>query len=170
MQKALNHHIHELNGYLSCLSRLCGPAYVFAAHAYQVEADVDSFVREAVAIWSEGDEYIPASEIQYVGKSLIEYSQLQSEIAGYVTNGLLGPRELSGTGRRAAARLLVEDITEYYGLASTSMNPEGVFHPLISSTVHRLNIRNEKYEHCLFFVLQIEDMYVLTHFCKKHKK
>lgn len=118
MQKALNHHIHELNGYLSCLSRLCGPAYVFAAHAYQVEADVDSFVREAVAIWREGDEYIPASEIQYAGKSIIGYSQLQSEIAGCVTNGLLGPRELSAAGRRAAVRLL---FSRYYRVLRLSI-------------------------------------------------
>ena len=167
MQEVFNHYIHELNGYLLCLSRLAGRGYSFGAHAYQVEADVDSFAREAVAIWSKGNEYIPASDFRYVGKSIIEYVDLQSEITRYVMNGLLGPRKLSEAGRNAAARMLLEDIIEYYGLASTSINPEGVFHPPIRSTVHRLDIRNEKYEHCLYFVLQIEDMYVLTRLCKR---
>ncbi|WP_203142915.1 hypothetical protein [Marinobacter mangrovi] len=167
MQEALNPYIHELNGYLLCLSRLAGRGYSFGAHAYVVDADVDSFVSEVVATWSKGDEYIPASEFRYVGKSIIEYGELQSEITRYVMHGLLGPGKLSEAGRSAVAGVILEDIIEYYGLASTSINPEGVFHPPIKRTVHRLDIKNENYESCLFFVLQIEDIYVLTGLCKK---
>jgi hypothetical protein len=146
---------------------LCGPAHVFGAQAYQVETDVDSFLRKAVSVWNEDGEYIDETGIQYAGKSIIEYSELQSEIAGYLTNGVIGLKEVSNPRTKGVPKLLLEDINEYYGLASISLNPDGVFHPLISSTVYRIDLRDQRHEESLFFVLQIEDMYVLTYLYKK---
>ena len=51
-----------------------------------------------------------------------------------------------------------------------TINENGVFHPLIGSEVYRLDIQNKKYEKAFFYIVKIENIYVLTNFCKKVNK
>lgn len=59
---------------------------------------------------------------------------------------------------------LLYDLNEFYGLMSTSINFDGVFHPLIKGPVYKLDISCDRYEHSLNFLVKIEHMYVVTYY------
>jgi hypothetical protein len=162
-----NPYLNQLDGYLKCLSRLCANRYSFGVTSYEAIGDIDSLVYELVNLWGQGDEYIEKSEYQYKGKEIIDYQQLCKEVEKYIFNGLLNRKDMtSDDARNYATRMLIEDINEYYGLVSTTINENGVFHPLIRSEVYRLDIQNKKYEKAFFYIVKIENIYVLTNFCK----
>lgn len=95
------------------------------------------------------------------GGITIPYNDLQMEILKF-TNSDVSYIELEA--RSHVGRSVIWDINEFYGLASTNMNSEGVFHPLISGPVYRLNIISDRFTSSLFFLVKIEDMHVLAYF------
>jgi hypothetical protein len=168
-----NLYIDEFRGYLKCLSRLCANEYVFGASCFEAKQDIDVFAKELVEFWGQGDEYIEPSNYEYFGSTLIESPQLFQEIESFIFNGILERESMPNqAAKEYAERMLTEDINEYYGLVSVSLNEEGVFHPLLSNNVYTLNIQNKNHERALYFIVKIENVYVLTHFLKKanHEK
>lgn len=156
--------IHMLDGYLNCLATLCGSKYFFSATAVHDSSDIDVFVTEIVNIWASGDEYIDASEYEYIGKEVIEFRHLRKQVSNFVFNGALEPyyseKECYGdTGGK-----VLWDIFEYYGLASTHMNESGEFHPLVKGPIYYLHIRHKSHKRGLYYLVQIEGIYVLTAF------
>ncbi|MCU7843564.1 MAG: hypothetical protein KZQ93_06955 [Candidatus Thiodiazotropha sp. (ex Monitilora ramsayi)] len=163
-----NPHIEEFRGYLDCLSRLCANGYSFGVSSYEADTEIDSLVSELTKLWGSGDEYMEPSSYEYVGRELVEYEVVFDEIKGYIFNGLLSLERMdSDNARNYAKKSLTEDINEYYGLVSISLNENGVFHPLISSEVYRLNIKCQRHERSFFFIVKIENLYVLTSFVKE---
>ena len=87
------------------------------------------------------------------------------DFQSYIFNGCINQEALTNQGAfEYATRTLIDDINESYGLVSTSLNKEGVFHPLITGPLYMLSISNNKNEKCLYYVVKIESMYVLTYF------
>jgi len=162
MNQEINIHIQSLSGYLLCLSRLCGANYSFYASSYLAEAEPAIFLKNLLANWNEIQ-----SETNYSLNEIckIEYEDLISEISKYIFNGILKADNLAKFGSSEyIGRMLTEDITEYYGLASTGLNKHGVFHPLIGSNVYRAYIESNEFKESLYFIVKIENMFVLTHF------
>ena len=96
---------------------------------------------------------------------------LFEEMEDFIFNGVLDRSTMvSEEARKYTTKMLIEDINEYYGLLSTSLNVNGVFHPLLRNEIFSLNIRNIKHERALYFLVQIENVYVLTAFIKKVSK
>ena len=167
MKYISNPHIEEFRGYLECLSRLCANGYSFGVSSYEADSEIDSLVSELTELWGAGDEYVEPSIYEYTGHELIEYELIIDEIQGYIFNGLLSLECMKNDDARSyAKKALTEDINEYYGLVSVSLNENGVFHPLISSEVYRLNINCQRSEKSFFFIVKIENLYVLTSFVK----
>ena len=74
----------------------------------------------------------------------------------------------SGNEIEGSKEVIVSDINEYYGLLSTELNNKGVFHPLYANDVYELKINNVRHMEAFYFVVKVEDVYVLTHFVKYH--
>ncbi|GAB1264785.1 hypothetical protein [Aurantivibrio infirmus] len=161
-------HIDWLSGYLQCLARLCGRGYVFGVAAYKANSEVDEFVSDLLRYWNKGDEYVASEKFDYCGKELIKYELLAQEIESFIFNGLLNRDCISNEAtRKNITQLLTEDINECYGLLSTELNRKGVFHPLISGNVHRLNISRKGFSQEFYHLSKIENVYVVTHYTKK---
>lgn len=168
MKHISNHYIDEFRGYLKCIARLCAKGYSFGVAAYEADNDIDIFVSQLVEFWGQGDEYVEPSLYEYLGREKIESTQLFKEIEGFIFNGLLDRENMpSEAAKSYATKMLTEDINEYYGLVSVSLNKEGVFHPLLSNEVYMLKIQHSQYEQRLYFIVKIENVYVLTHFLKR---
>ena len=62
--------------------------------------------------------------------------------------------------------MLVDDIVEYYGIASTSLNPKGCWNPLLSNGALEISIKSESrfHESLVYFLVEIEDQAILTGF------
>ena len=162
MNNTFNEWIRELNGYLQALERLCGNGYFFGANTYEADKDIDSKLSEIL------DSLATKEEYAFKGKSEITNKSLISEMEQFIFNGILDRKNMvNDSARSFSTKMIVEDINEYYGLASTSINKEGVFHPLIKGPVFKLNIENVKIKKSLFYVVQIENNFVLTHFYQK---
>lgn len=152
-------HIAELNGYLNSLRRLCGNCFFFGAQAYAAEQDIDAFAKSLVDSWSENGDYC------YEGRSIIEWDELSEAIESMILHGILDRKTMpNDTARAYVSKMLVEDINEYYGLASTSLDDNGVFHPLIQGPVYKLNISGRSQEKTLYYLVKIGRYYVFTHF------
>jgi len=165
MEEYSNHHVSNLNGYLRCLSRLCGPEYAFGVNAYKTVLSIESFADEIVTQLNKDK-----SEYVYHGYSEIEYEVIRNKIKGYIFNGCINQEALNSLGAlKYAERTLIDDINESYGLVSTSINKEGVFHPLITGPVYTLNISNTKNKKSIYYAVKIESIYVLTYFIIHHK-
>ena len=162
MKPIENENINELRGYLKCLQRLCSNGYVFGASCYEANQDVDSLANELVSIWGRGDDYV------YCGKAIIDSKELFNEIQSFIFNGILSYKNMPDSkSKEYSKQILLEDINEYYGLASVLLNENGVFHPLLSNDVYVLDIKNKIFEKALYYIVKIESIYVLTHFIKK---
>lgn len=61
--------------------------------------------------------------------------------------------------------MLIDDIVEYYGLASTTLNPEGVWNPLLKGALE-ITVKDESnfHESSIYFLVEIEDQAILTGF------
>ncbi len=165
MNQEANVHIQSLNGYLLCLSRLCGSNYSFFASSYLAESELDIFLSNLIAKWNEIESEANFS-ISKICK--IEYKDLISEISGYIFNGVISSENIAEIGTtNYIGRMLTEDISEYYGLTSTGINKHGVFHPLIGSNVYRVHVKSNVFEESLYFVVRIENIFVLTCFGRK---
>ena len=167
MKHIPNLYIDEFRGYLKCIARLCTKGCSFGVVAYEAESDIDDFVTRLVEFWGRGDEYIEPRLYEYLGREKIEPDQLFKEIENFIFNGLLDRENMPNeSAKNYATKMLSEDINEYYGLVSVSLNEDGVFHPLLSNEVYLLNINNSEYEQRLYFIIQIENIYVITYFLK----
>ena len=168
MKHISNHHINEFRGYLKCIARLCAEENSFGVAAYEADNDIDVFVSQLVEFWGRGDEYVESSLYEYLGHEKIESAELFKEIEKFIFNGLLDRENMpSEAAKNYATKIITEDINEYYGLVSVSLNEEGVFHPLLSNELYLLKIRNSKFQKRLYFIVQIENIYVLTSFLKQ---
>ena len=157
-------HIAELNGYLHSLRRFRGAGYFYSVRSYDATSDVDQFLTETVNEWGSNGHF------KYLGRSEVGFKVLEQRLSSIIFGGALNLQNVSGDESKENIRkMVVEDINEYYGLASTSLNPEGAFHPLISGPVYELNIENKDYSGLFFYLVQIESYYVLTSFTRRKK-
>jgi len=167
MEQVSNIHIDEFRGYLKSLSRLCGNRHYFGVAAYDSSISIDDLAFKLIEFWRKEDDTIP---LQYNGCRLIDSKDLFAEIENYIFNGILRRSNMPNDSvRNYATKMLTEDINEYYGLVSVSLNKNGIFHPLLSSNVYVLDIVNPKYEKTLYYVVKIENIYVYSVFVIKHK-
>jgi len=165
MEYIPNTNIDELRGYLKSLHRLASANYAFGVALYDANCEIDILAAELVRTWSIGDEYSDPGTYEYFGNERIEYSQLCQEQLKYIFNGLLDFKRMDSDDEiRYSKKIILEDINEYYGLLSTSLNEDGAFHPLISGDVFQLDIRNSRYAKSFFYIVKIETYYVLTYF------
>ena len=126
------------------------------------ESSIESFANEIINKWNNSNDN---NEYIYHDYSEIEYKVIRKEIEGYIFNGCINMESLNSLGAfKYAERTILDDINESYGLVSTSINKQGVFHPLITGPVYRLNISNKKIKKNLYYVVQIESIYILTYF------
>ena len=168
MKKETELYVGGLNGYLSCLSRLCGYQYSFSVNMFDAKCDIDEFVIGKFSELKKGDEYCKGTDYLYLGKSEIKFDAICEQIEHYVFNGLLGQVLQSRQNvYDSLKRTFIEDLNEYYGLISTALNHDGVFHPLIRGPVFKLDITNVEYEEIFCFLVKIENYYVLSMFSKR---
>lgn len=119
-------------------------------------------------MWSAGNDYVDATPHAYNGKVEIQNPELCDEILGYIQNGFIRPEAMpSEKVCEHIKQTLMDDLNEYYGLASTSMNENGVFHPLIRGPVYKLDISGGKFNRSLVFLVKIESIFVLTYYSSK---
>jgi hypothetical protein len=168
MAKESDLYLGGLNGYLNCLSRLCGPGYAFNVNMFDANSDVDKFIISKIAEWKIGDNYCSGTEYNYHGKSEIKFNEICDRLTEYIFTGILQKviRPKSEEYEQYK-RILIEDINEYYGLISTTLNYDGVFHPLIKGPVLEIALTSKKHEHIFCFLVKIESYYVLSIFSKR---
>lgn len=155
-------YIAELNGYLQSLRRFRGAGYFYSARSYSSTEDVDQFLFNTVNKWGENGKF------KYLGKSEIEFKVLEDRLNKIIFGGALNLQNISGDGTKKNIRkMVIEDINEYYGLASTSLQSDGAFHPLIFGPVYELNIENNDYSDLFSYLVKIGNYYVLTIFARR---
>ena len=164
----MENYLNELNGYLRCLSTLCGPRYAFGARTYPASTNIDTLIECELKQWGKGSEYVPATEFQFHGKRPVIYKDLLAQIEQFISSGMLSKKHFPNEQvLNDTKRMLLENLNEYYGLISTDLNIDGLFHPLIRSPVHQFDITSNRHQNILMFMVKIEDCYVLTCFLRK---
>jgi hypothetical protein len=162
MSKDYEFYIAELNGYLNAIRRLRGNGFFFGVRSYKAVDKIDNFVNEMIREWDQHGSF------KYHGKSKIEFRELKDKIIDLIFGGVLNTRNMvNEQAENYAKEMLIEDINEYYGLASVSINKDGVFHPLIAGPVYNLDIQNKAYCASFYYLVKIEDNYIVTYFRKK---
>lgn len=149
-------YVNELNGYLLSLQRLNGHGYVFAAHGFE---NFQDFEKLASKITSEKlDTY------------QIDHKAITANLERMLFNGILSASHITDSSVRSKLGVIIlEDIGEYFGLMSTSLNIKGVFYPLIRGTVYQLNDTKMHDADFFAFWVKIENCYVLAYFRKLSK-
>ncbi len=157
-----DYYISELNGYLTALQRLSGVTFSFGAKSYYAKENIDEFLKNYLKEMTEKE------DISYGGRLEINYKELIVNIKKYIFNGFLSAEKIASANALSyLERTLIEDINEYYGLASNSLNESGTFHPLVEGPVYSLKIKNSGDVSSLYFMVKIESYYVITCFCQK---
>lgn len=168
MREANNAQISGLDGYLHCLGRLGANGSQFGVVAYEKIYDIDEFVLNLLAIWGERAADVGHEQYEYLGSEKITPKTLFETIDSFIFNGALD-RSLMHDSRQKdyVTKMVSYDINEFYGVMSTSMNPSGEFHPLLAKDVHSLDIRCASHAREFYFLVEIENVYVVTSLVQK---
>ncbi len=148
-------YISALDGYLKALQRLCGAGFVFGARGYPAEDDIDNFMRNIISEWGSSNEYT------YSGYEKIESKDLFCRVEDLIFNGVIVKDRFQSNN--FIPKMILEDINEYYGLASTSLDEQGEFHPLLTGPVYKLNIGSCLNFKGLYFLVKINKYFVITY-------
>ncbi|NEV65382.1 hypothetical protein [Thiorhodococcus minor] len=160
--KAFEAYVSELKGYLKAFDRVCGRSYFFGVICLETKESLDIEMQSYFNRWNKERD----KKILYKGFRVIDYNALVSEIDEMVFHGFLNVREVSGKPSSGLSGVFVDDINEFFGLISTTINPEGVFYPLRKSPIYLLEISREDLERALFFSVKVEHVLLITYFYK----
>ncbi len=149
-------YILALDGYLKALQRLCGAGYVFGVREYPAGDDIDEFMNAIVLEWGAKNQYT------YSGHKKINPRDVFFHIEEFVFNGAISKNIFQSN--RVTIKMILEDINEYYGLMSTSIDAEGAFHPLIKGPVYQLKIDTGDFYRSFYFLVKINKYFVITYF------
>ena len=150
---SLHRYLSELNGYLKAIQHLNGPAYSFGVKWFYLEDGFNGFIHNY------------DHKYNFSKSTAIEFKEIKERILGFALNGMLDQEKFSGEkALNYYKEMIIEDINEYYGLASSSENSAGVFHPLVKGPVYRLDIDGKDQSSYFYFLIRIENIFVLTYF------
>lgn len=99
---------------------------------------------------------------------LIDFKTVSNEIYRFVLNGMLNSDKFPNAHSfEYFKKELLENINEYYGLASTSEGEKSMFHPLIKGPIFRLKMNGCTEKNGFFFLVSIESYVIFTCFRRK---
>lgn len=144
-------YVSELHGYLKALQRLCGTNYVFGARLYSNKEELDTFGSK-----------ISEKKLKYEKDDHVEIFQ---NMESMIFNGILAKKYVSDERIWSyLTKTIIEDINEYFGLISTTLNEDGIFHPLLKGVIYKNTAPFEADKESLIFWIEIEKHYVLAYF------
>jgi len=143
--------VHELNGYLHSIRRLAKYNCDYWAIHIEVENDIEKAIHEH---FSKARIPTEVTEIKQV-----DYDTVKKFFNKFIVEQLTA-------NSKDQITMLTDDIIEYYGMASTRINPKGPFNPLVSKGALEISIKSEKtfHEELVYFLVQIENQAILTGF------
>ena len=139
--------VNNLNGYLHSLRRLSGNKCDFWAERVEIETDIDNTI----------DEYFSTleSNSKVLEIERIDYSTVEKLLDTLVFSNLnIKDGDL--------IKLFAWDIVEYYGLASTAVDPEREFNPLVSNGAIKVSVQSDFHNSCVYYVVQITSFAIFT--------
>jgi len=142
--------VYMLNGYLSSIRRLAYNNCDYWAVHLTIDTDVEIEISNYFLKYDIPKEVI---EIKKIG-----YDVVKTFFDKFIVEQLKDNTENQVT-------MLIDDIVEYYGLASTTLNPEGVWNPLLEGALE-ITVKDESnvHESLVYFLVEIEDQAILTGF------
>jgi len=115
----------HFDGYLSAISRLSETKIGYSCSIIKMDHGIDVAIGNMLDRWN--------MDAKLVSKTKLDYQEsenvLKDDFYCYLTN-LDQPR----------LDLIDWDIQEYFGLLSTSLNENGIFHPMVRNGGYKLNI------------------------------
>lgn len=137
----MENYVSELRGYLQSLRRLCRRQCDFHADSFLVKNDIHASIEEYI--------YKLGAEFKFKGIKPLTYQEVESILEKHLI------LELEVEDQNAN-ELFLWDIVEYFGLASTALNPDGDFNPLVSNGALAVEVQSSHYSSGAIFVVVIE--------------
>ncbi len=145
--------VDELNGYLYSLRRLAKDNCDYWATHIKVKNEGN--VEQAI------HQHFAKSHIktEVTGIKKVDYATIKKLFSKFIIEQLT-------TNTEDQVYMLIWDIVEYYGIASTAVNPKGPFNPLVSEGALKITVKQEDVFHkeLAYFLVQIENQAILTGF------
>lgn len=143
-----NKHLSEMNGYLNALQRICGSKYVFGV----TEVPLSSEGNESIKL------YIKKVKSCLAVRETNEfnYQELASNLNKVLYRCINRILMLDENRWGVLSRGILDDINEYFGLISTTLNKDGIFYPLKKNklSLYMSNSCGEDAE--IFFSVDVE--------------
>ena len=142
--------IAEMHGYLHALQRLCGPPHLFWAALAARDAEDERSLKKYFEQLAEDRERVEIRSI-----TPIDHVHLQEILAERIYSVLPG---VSGP----ALKSIDWHLTEYYGLASTTSDKDGEFHPTVSRGAFLVSLSSPQFRSCMCIAVPIKGFFVIT--------
>ena len=143
--------VYQLTGYLHSLRRLSK----YNSDFWATHLTIDTTIEDAINThFSKAHVKTEVTEIKQ-----IDYAKVKEFFDKFIIQNL---ENVS----KDQIDILIWDIVEYYGVASTSVNPRGCFNPLVSKGALEIYTKRESefHESLVYFLVLIEDQAILTGF------
>ena len=141
--------VDRLDGYLHSIRRLAKDNCDYWATHIEVEDDIEKAIHD---YFSEAHIRTEVMDIKRV-----DYTIIEKYFDRFITKQLT-------TNTEDQIYMLLWDIVEYYGVASTKMNPKGPFNPLVSEGALEITVKEEEpfHKELIYFLVKIENQAILT--------
>ena len=139
--------ICNLNGYLQSLRRLSGNKCDFWVDIIEVKTSLEDDVETHIMSID--------NNLIIIDKTQISYHAVQEHLDKFVFSNLLIDDE-------NILKLLAWDVVEYYGLASTELDPNGELNPLVHNGAILINIQSQRYESFVYYIVALPGYAIIT--------
>jgi hypothetical protein len=138
--------IDNLNGYFLALRRLTNNKCDYWANLIEIHQNIDLSI----------DQYFANHSGQSItSKNKISFNDVEKILDEYIYTNITVINENH-------RKLFAWDIVEYYGLASTSNDPEGEFNPLVSRGAIRVDVQSSFHIPCVCYIVEIGNFAIIT--------
>ena len=138
--------VDNLNGYFQALKRLSLNTCDFWAHVIEVNSTLNNAI----------DDYISKiDEVTLIEKKDITFRDVENLHKEFIFSNI-------NTDNDDIIKLFSWDIVEFYGLASTIIDPNGDFNPLVSKGAIQLSVNSTFHSSYVYYVVEIDKQAIVT--------
>lgn len=144
----MNKYVLEMNGYLKALQRLCKVRSDFSANSFKSIGGFEASARRYV---EQLDDVKDIDQLRIIGAS--DFTRVLND---FIYSNLI----VSDPSLRKVTEW---DITEYFGLISTDVDPNGSFNVLLDDGGIELSVLSKRYKKSTFVMVKFGDDIVVLH-------
>jgi hypothetical protein len=139
-------YVENLNGFFQALRRLSENRCDYWSHCLKIDSSLENAIQNY---------FSSMDDVELLEMNKITYEEVEALHQKYIFSNLVN---VNGN----VLDLIKWDLVEYFGLASTAIDPDGPFNPLVSSGALLLKARSTFHGEYVYYLVRYGNKAIIT--------